>query len=103
MDRVSVAEDEKILEMEGSDAATGLTHKIVCFMLDVLDSVSQVGNYCLQKEAWRVWDPEKELKQGRVGVLLGLQFTQQTTSLSEASSEPISAWLSRIRVMGSKG
>lgn len=39
MDRVSVAEDEKILEMEGSDAAPGLTCKIVCFMLDVLDTV----------------------------------------------------------------
>jgi hypothetical protein len=39
MGRVSVAEDEKTLEMEGSDAATGMTHKIVCFMLDVFDTV----------------------------------------------------------------
>lgn len=39
MDRVSVAEDEKTLEMEGTDAATGLTRKIVSFLLDVLDTV----------------------------------------------------------------
>ena len=39
MDRVSVAEDEKILEIEGSDAAPVLTCKIVCFILDVLDTV----------------------------------------------------------------
>lgn len=39
MDRVSVAGDEKTLEMEGSDAASGMTYKIVSFVLDVLDMV----------------------------------------------------------------
>lgn len=100
MDRVSVAGDEKTLEMEGCDAASGMTCTIVSFVLDVLDTVflRLKSNACR-----RGWDPEKELKQGRVGLLLGPQLTRQTTSLSEASSEPISAWVSRIRVMGSEG
>lgn len=45
----------------------------------------------LQKEVGRLWDLEKELQQGRDGVLLGPQLTQQTTGLLEASSESISA------------
>lgn len=73
-------------------AATELTLRIVSFVLDVFcHSVWQVGNFCLQKEVGRLWDLEKELQQGRDGVLLGPQLTQQTTGLLEASSESISA------------